>query len=498
MAVFLKGANMCADDGKAKRGPALFSERTGHRIVGPRARVPRQLQLDDLINYVPAGTGTGEPGDDDRWVPVGDDRMQAAVAYSRIRGGTVTVVGPPITGKRPDQLMSLARVRRGRPLKSGKRCPHDKRKMCNSCVSKSHGLLDVVAAKSQGELVRRKVDKFAARIPAILGYIVSRGKVVDDPSLLRTKALKAEDGVTLALALKDDPVMRDAIAVCTQGLPNLGVFREMSQAIYSMRHMLDAKQFADFLLDGVTTTRFCTVLNMPQTASLSTGQDAHRLALCYAPMSEAATEPDHPIVIGLPALVEVLRMLEVPSERRRLFISFVHNGTGNPGVTRNLESFAPAASCIPARVTIRVNQDPLTWANLCVLMRTYSVVIIEVSYFRASEVTALTVAGILLRILPENVCTDGMPVMHSALRGTPREAHALALFGVAQKHKSFAAVARGQPLPSIVVADDGHTNLSRVMRVVPLVEKIAAVLDREAPPDPSRQLATAASAHTTA
>lgn len=496
MAVFLKGAFLCADDGKTKRGPALFSERTGNRVVGPRAKVPRQLQLDDLVNYAPAHTG--DPENNDQWVPVGDGRMQAALAYSRIRGGTVTVVGPPITGKRPDQLMSLSRARRGRPLKSGKRCPHDKHKMCNSCISKSHGLLDVVAAKSQGELVRRKVEKFTARIPVILGFIVSRGKIVDDSSLLRTKALEAEDGVSLALALKDDPVMRDAIAVCTQGLPNLGAFREMSQAIYSMRHMLDAKQFADFLLDGVTTTRFCTVLNMPQTASLSTGEDAHRLALCYAPMSEAATEPDHPIVIGLPAMVEVLRMLDVPSKRERLYISFVHNGTGNPGVTRNLESFAPAAACVPARVTIRVNQDPLTWAKLCVLMRTFPVVIIEVSYFRASEVTALTVAGILLRILPENVCTQGMPVMHSALRGTPREAHALSLFGVAQKHNSFAAVARGQPLPSIVVADDGHTNLSRVMRIVPLVEKIAAVLDREVPADPSHQLATAASAHTTA
>lgn len=491
MSIFLKGAHLFAGDGKAKRGQELFADRSTNRTVAPRSKVPSALQLDQLVNYAPAGEG-----DKERWIPIGDDRLQALFAYSRVRGGIVTHVGPPVTGTRPERLISLGRKGRGRPAKAAKRCPHDKEKVCSACLSKSHGYVTVVAAKSQGDLTRRRVERLCARLTSLIGFVVSRDKTTVDVSALRTKAIESEDAVTLALSLRADPVMREAIAVATQGIGNLGPFRELSQAMYSLRHILDTRQFADFLLDGVATTRYSTVLNLPKGANAVTGPDAHRLSLCFAPMGDAATEPEDPIVLGLPAMCEVLRMLEVPAQRRRLFISFVYNGTGDPGITRSLQSFAPDTNSVPDRVTIRVGDDPLTWAQLCVLMRTFGTLIIEVSYFRPSEVVALIVAGIMLRTNPGNVCTDGMAVMHSGLRGLPREAHALSIFAIAQKHDRFSDVRRGSAMPSIIVTDDGTTNLSRVKRVLPLVQRIAAVLDPEAPPGPSLQPATAASGHT--
>tara|TARA_B110000858_G_C17798817_1_gene474026 strand:- start:2897 stop:3295 length:399 start_codon:yes stop_codon:yes gene_type:complete len=131
------------------------------------------------------------------------------------------------------------------------------------------------------------------------------------------------------------------------------------------------------------------------------------------------------------------------------------------------------------------------------LIETFDTLIIEGSYFNPAEVALFVVAGIMLNLRPENVCTQGMAIMHDALRGMPREPYALERFALAQKHNQFAQVREGLKMPEIVVNDAGTTNLARAKRVHPMIQTIVAALDPEVRQGPSHPLATGESAHTT-
>ena len=457
-----------------------------------RSDVPFNLRLDGMVDYV---------FDKGKWMPIPGPRLHALFAYSAFRGGRLTKVGPPVTGIKPAALLSLERKRRGRPSRAAKKCVHSRDGMCPSCVSKSHGIIGVSAAKSKGELVRRRVDSLSARIACLVGWVVSRGRRTDDEHVgdatrLKTIAIESEDAVTLALSLPNDPASRDSIAVLTHGSFALGHFRELSQAVYSIKHMFTRQKFGEFIHDGVATTRYGTILNLPKGASAASGVDSHRLALTFAPLEDSATDPEDPILIALPAAVEAIKMLGDPAVRRRLYVSFVHNGTGDPGVSRPLESFAPATLDTPERVTIVLGDTPLAWSHLVVILRVYNTVIIEASYFRPSEVALFFVAGLLLRTDPDHVCVSGMPIVHSKFKGTPREPHATQMFMKhASTHKTFQAVREGRAMPSIVVADDGTKNLTRVNRVTPLLLKTVAALEPEAPQGQLLQPEPEASVH---
>lgn len=481
---YLEGAHLMAA-GKAKRK------------IGMRASVPAPLRIGDgLVTYRPAGNGAGL-----QYVPESARPAQSLLATSRIQGGVVSKVGPPLTGVKKKRPVSLGRKN---PAKKARKCSHrpgadPDREPCGTCSELDHGIVSVATAKA-GE-GRRAVEAAAHRLPSLVGYFVLEAQSAPledfaDTTRLRTAAILVEDAAALALELKGNPVMREAIAAATQGVHNLPRFRTFAQAIYALQCLLP-EQFAELLSDGVAAILYKNVLAFPKGAEVAREGEANRLALTMAPLKGTATNPQDPIVLAMPAMLEVLQKLKDPRVQRRLFISFVHNGTGTPGVVSELDRFAPGSGTVPPRATIRVGRGPITWGHLSVLIDTFDTLIIEGSYFNPAEVALFVVAGIMLNLRPENVCTQGMAIMHDALRGMPREPYALERFALAQKHDQFAQVREGLKMPEIVVNDAGTTNLARAKRVHPLIQTIVAALDPEVRQGPSHPLATEESAHTT-
>ena len=417
----------------------------------------------------------------EKYLPIADDRAQAVVATCVVRGGIVEAVGPPVTGIKPLKKMCIGR--RKNAAATPKKCPHNRQMMCSACTQQRHGIVAMKKAAATSDA--RRVSVYGTRLPNVIGSFILQAlkdENYSDVSRFRTALILGEDPVTLAMVLKGNPMMRDAVAIATQGYENLAAFRALSQVVYALSHLLPKDQFAAFMTDGVITVPYKMVLAFPKGAELAQTGSENRMAISMVPISTPSPGPADPVILALPAAFEVLERLKNPAVRKRLIISFVYNGTGEPGVVRNLANFAPDRHSTPPRATVRVNSGPLTWAQINVMLDTFSTLIIEASYFNPAEAALFVVTGIMLKLAPENVCTTGMPVVHEALRTSPRMAHALEIFGKAQKRGVFSRVCEGAAMPSIIVTADGTANLTRAQRIHPLLRRIAAHLDPEVLP----------------
>jgi hypothetical protein len=473
MSVYIDGAALVNDAG---------------RRVGSSSLVPRCLQLTG-INYV--------QNEDGKWVPVADAKIQQLVASCRQRGGSIYAVGPPVTGLKPTLKISIGK-RSGQKTK--KKCIHNANRMCGACLNKAYGILRLSAAKAQGKSTEL-VDRVALRLPSIIGRFMLAGEPMTE-TRLRTASILAEDPVTLALQLMTTPMMRDAIALYTMDQEEtLADFRSLCQVIYSLRHLMSKQQFSAFVSDGVAVVPYKMMLAFPKGAELAPRGSENRLSVFMVPKTPVAKlAPSEDVIVTLPAVWQCLELLKGEA-RKRLIISFVYNGTGESGMVRNLDEFSPDRFSAPPRVTIRVNDGPLVWRDIVLLLETYTTVIIEASYFNPAEVALFCIATILLHLEPGNVKTRGMPVVHEALRKSPRMAGALEKFAAAQKPigdtNVFDRVREGGHLPEIVVSESGVTNLARVKRVFPLFRQLAAHLEYEVAPGLTPPLAPEACGRTT-
>ena len=452
MSVSIDGANLINEAG---------------RTVGLSSQVRRYLQITG-INYAKEGADGG-------YRPVMDSALQNLVYSTRLEGGRVVAVGPKVTGLKPVEPMRIGK----RKPKQPKKCIHSSKIRCRACEDKALGILKLSAARQKAK-TPALVDRAELRMSTVIGSILVSKETPLSEIVLRTAAIRAEDPVNLSLMLVSNPMMRDAVAVATQGLGRLNQFRALSQVIYSLRQLMPKDKFAAFLTDGVATVAYRTILMFPKGAELAERGLENRMAMVWA-SENAAPEPTDGVTIGIPAVWECLERLKRVEVRRRLIISFVHNGTGEPGTVRNLAEFAPDRHSATDRVTVRVNNGPLQWSDVNLLLDTYDTVILEASYFNPAEVALFYIAGILLRLEPDNVKTAGMPVVNDALRSSLRMTLAVGKFLSAQKHGIFGRVREGVAMPEIVVADDGRTNLARIKRVHPMLQRLAARLDPATP-----------------
>jgi hypothetical protein len=438
------------------------------RTIGSSSQVPRFLQMAG-VNY--------SKDEGPTYRPVMDANLRNIVLSTRLEGGRVVAVGPEVTKRKPSEPMRIGK--RNVLGKHEKKCLHQTKGRCQKCEDAALGILVLSAARAKAKHPPL-VDRAELRIPTIIGSLVVPKKTALLETTLRTATIRAEDPVTLSLMLVSNPMMRDAVAVATQGLNRLNEFRALSQVIYTLRQLMSRDQFAAFLTDGVATIAYKTILMFPKGAELAEPGLENRMAMVWA-SDNATPEPKDSVTIGIPALWECLERLKRIEVRRRLIISFVHNGTGEPGMVRNLAEFAPDRHSATARVTVRVNNGPLQWSDVTLLLDTFDTVILEASYFNPAEVALFYIAGIMLRLEPDNVKTAGMPVVNDALRASRRMTLALGKFSSAQKHGIFGRVREGGAMPEIVVADDGRTNLARVKQVQPLLQHLAARLDPATP-----------------
>ena len=177
---YLDGAHLMAA-GKAKRK------------LGTRASVPAPLRISGLVTYRPAGNGAGL-----QYVPESATSAQALLATSRMQGGVVRKVGPPLTGAKKKRPVSLGRKT---PAKKARKCSHrpganPDREPCGICSELEHGIVSVATAKAGDG--RRLVEQLCIRLPSLLGYYVLESQSAPleayaDTTRLRTAAILVED-----------------------------------------------------------------------------------------------------------------------------------------------------------------------------------------------------------------------------------------------------------------------------------------------------------------